>query len=266
MPGRHLYPETTKMAQRILYVDDDQINLFNFKQSFSDEFTIFTAASGEEALALLEREEEMAVVVADQRMPGMNGIDLLTRVGDRCPDTVRIVLTAYTEIDDLLDSINKGQVYKYIVKPWEEKDLRIALTNAVARYTLTRQNRQLIDQLKAERKDLERLNLRLEELVAERTRELERSNDELAARLRDLEESRTMVNKLQNILPICAYCKKIRDDKQYWTELVSFLQRHSDLQFTHSICPSCYESVVKPGLSQFIEENKKNSPCKDKQK
>ncbi|MFA6499501.1 MAG: response regulator, partial [Desulfurivibrionaceae bacterium] len=89
---------------RVLYVDDEKINLINFRETLCDDFEIFTAGSGKEALALLEREGEMGLVVSDQRMPEMSGIELLIKVKEAYPDTIRMIISAYTEIHELIEA------------------------------------------------------------------------------------------------------------------------------------------------------------------
>src|SRR5262249_17999016 len=98
---------------------------------------IITTTSPDEGLAILDQ-TEVAAVVSDQRMPGMNGTDLLARVLHAHPDPVRLILTAYTDVRDVLDAINRGHVYHYITKPWEADDLRLALRHAVEHYELSR--------------------------------------------------------------------------------------------------------------------------------
>ena len=131
---------------RVLYVDDEEINLVNFRETLCDEFEIFTAGSGKEALALLGREGEMALVVSDQRMPGMSGIELLAEIRATYPDTIRMIISAYTEIHELIEAINKAEVYRYFVKPWKEEQLRLSIGNAVGTYALGQEIKQFVEQ------------------------------------------------------------------------------------------------------------------------
>ncbi|HIJ79822.1 MAG: response regulator [Desulfobulbaceae bacterium] len=124
---------------RVLYVDDEEVNLTNFKETLSDEFEIFTALSGEVALDILKKQGEMALVVSDQRMPGMSGIELLAQVKMQYPETIRMIISAYTEIHELIDAINQAEVYRYFVKPWEEEQLRLTIGNAVKTYNLAKE-------------------------------------------------------------------------------------------------------------------------------
>ncbi|MBK7535557.1 MAG: sigma-54-dependent Fis family transcriptional regulator [Myxococcales bacterium] len=130
----------------ILIVDDEQDNLDAFRFNFRKTFDILTATNGPEALAVLA-ERDVAVVVTDQRMPKMTGIELLREIRQRHPETVGIILTAFTDVDVLVEAINLGQIYRYITKPWDAKEVRGVLQYAMERYHLTLENRRLTAQL-----------------------------------------------------------------------------------------------------------------------
>ena len=130
----------------ILVVDDEQDNLDAFRFNFRKTFDIVTASGGAEALAVLD-DKEVAVVVTDQRMPKMTGVELLREVRARQPDAVGIILTAFTDVDVLVEAINLGQVYRYITKPWDAKEVRGVLQYAIERFHLQRENRRLAAQL-----------------------------------------------------------------------------------------------------------------------
>src|SRR5215831_16964027 len=130
----------------ILVVDDEQDNLDAFRFNFRKTFDILTASGGAEALAVLE-DKEVAVVVTDQRMPRMTGVELLREVRVRQPDAVGIILTAFTDVDVLIEAINLGQVYRYITKPWDAKEVRGVLQYAIERFHLQRDNKRLAAQL-----------------------------------------------------------------------------------------------------------------------
>jgi two-component system response regulator AtoC len=130
----------------ILVVDDEQDNLDAFRFNFKKTFDILTANSGPEALTILA-DRDVAVVVTDQRMPKMTGVELLREVRERQPDSVGIILTAFTDVDVLIEAINLGQVYRYITKPWDAKEVRGVLQYAIERYHLQRENKRLMAQL-----------------------------------------------------------------------------------------------------------------------
>jgi len=130
----------------VLVVDDESDNLDAFRFTFGKTFTLHYASSGEEALALA-REQDIAVVVTDQRMPRMTGLELLRAVRDVRPDAIGIIVTAFTDVDVLIESINLGRIYRYVTKPWDSKELRGILIQAVERFHLVRENRRLAEQL-----------------------------------------------------------------------------------------------------------------------
>ena len=149
----------------VLIVDDELRVLDALEAILAAEFRVLRADGGEAALLLLEA-EEIAVIVTDYRMPGMSGVELLRRSQDRAPDTIRIVLTAYTDVDSLMDAINTGRIYHFVPKPWNPSDLLIVVRRAVERYTLSRENTRLRDELEVAYNALHR------EAVAARERPL----------------------------------------------------------------------------------------------
>jgi Nif-specific regulatory protein len=132
----------------VLVVDDEPDNLDAFRFNFGRTFQLLPASSGEEALALA-RANDVAVIVTDQRMPRMTGLDLLKAAREIRPDAVGIIVTAFTDVDVLIEAINLGRIYRYITKPWDAKEVRGLLTHAVERFALVRENRRLAEQLDA---------------------------------------------------------------------------------------------------------------------
>ncbi|HZS35998.1 MAG TPA: sigma-54 dependent transcriptional regulator [Polyangia bacterium] len=130
----------------ILVVDDEPDNLDAFRFNFKRVFKIHTAGSGDEGLDVL-REHDVAVIVTDQRMPRMTGLEFLKAARDVRPEAVPIILTAFTDVDVLIESINLGHVYRYITKPWDAKEVKGILTQAIERHHLRRENRRLTEQL-----------------------------------------------------------------------------------------------------------------------
>jgi DNA-binding NtrC family response regulator len=130
----------------ILVVDDEQDNLDAFRFNFKKAFDILSATGGAEALEILA-EKDVAVIVTDQRMPKMTGLELLREAKNIRPDAVPIILTAFTDVDVLIEAITLGQVYRYITKPWDAKEMRGVLQYAIERFHLQRENRRLMEQL-----------------------------------------------------------------------------------------------------------------------
>jgi two-component system response regulator HupR/HoxA len=131
----------------VLVVDDDPDILSSFRFNYGDEFEVVTAESGARGLELL-RAREPAVIVADQRMPVMSGTEFLERSMALRPDAIRIILTGYTDSDALIEAINRSRIYRYVTKPWESEELRLALRRAIEAFHLARENLRLVDELR----------------------------------------------------------------------------------------------------------------------
>lgn len=137
--------QTPESQCSILYIDDEEKALKYFRMAFSPKFTILTASSGEEGLALLRKESgKIGVVVSDQRMPGMIGADVLGVVREEFPQVVRILTTAYSDLQSAILAVNKGYIYQYVVKPWEVAELEMVLRRAVDYYHILSERNQLL--------------------------------------------------------------------------------------------------------------------------
>src|SRR5918911_5548557 len=143
------------MSYKIMIVDDEPANLRLLERLFRSDYTVVSAESGEEALRLLNQ-HEVALLITDQRMPGMTGIELLKQTVHTRPHMVRIILTGYTDVSALVEAINCGHVYKYVVKPWDNQELRVTVERALehyetnrSRHELEQANRRLAARLKA---------------------------------------------------------------------------------------------------------------------
>jgi len=136
----------------VLYIDDEDNNLKSFRATLRKDFKIFTAIDGEEGLRIAQ-EEEIHVVIADQRMPGMTGTEFFERMVQINPDPIRILLTGYSDIASVIDAINKGEVYRFIDKPWNIEQIKNSIKNAADIYFM--------------RKELKEKNLKLKKLHSE---------------------------------------------------------------------------------------------------
>lgn len=130
--------DRTKKA-KMLVVDDEPDNLDLLYRTFRRDFQVLKAESGVHALELLASEGEVAVIISDQRMPEMKGTEFLSRTVPQFPDTMRIILTGFTDVEDLVEAINSGQVYKYITKPWDPNELKAVVQRAAETYELLKQ-------------------------------------------------------------------------------------------------------------------------------
>lgn len=123
---------------KMLVVDDEPDNLDLLYRTFRRDFNVLKADSGINALEVLQAEGEVAVIISDQRMPEMKGTEFLSKTVPEFPDTVRIILTGFTDVEDLVDAINSGQVYKYITKPWDPNELKNVVQRAADSYELVK--------------------------------------------------------------------------------------------------------------------------------
>jgi response regulator RpfG family c-di-GMP phosphodiesterase len=117
----------------ILYVDDEENNLISFKATFRIKYKVFTAISGDEAIKILD-ENDIEIIITDQRMPHMTGVEFLERIVDKHAKTIRILLTGYSDMAAMIDAINKGKIFHYLTKPWDEKELEMTIARAHEAY------------------------------------------------------------------------------------------------------------------------------------
>ncbi len=149
--------------ERVLLLVDDEENLLRaMKRLFrNDEYRILTASSGQQALEILA-ENTVGVVVSDQRMPEMSGVEFFSRVKKLYPETIRIVLSGYTELESVTDAINRGAIYKFLTKPWDDDLLRENIEEAFNSYELVHENKRLTAELKYSNELLTDANKELE--------------------------------------------------------------------------------------------------------
>lgn len=126
----------------ILYVDDEENNLLSFKASFRRYFTIFTAQSAEEAKQILNN-NEIHILITDQRMPVTLGTELLAQAAIDFPDQIRILLTGFTDIEALKDAVNRGQIFRYLEKPWNDLDLKKTIEDSYQVYQIKKEQEAL---------------------------------------------------------------------------------------------------------------------------
>ncbi|MDH5604634.1 MAG: response regulator, partial [Cyclobacteriaceae bacterium] len=176
----------------ILYVDDEQDNLDVFESTFWKDYNLHLANSGQEAIEILGK-EKVQLIITDQRMPSMTGIEFLEKVIDQYPDPVRIILTGLSDVQTIMDSVNKGKVYHYITKPWRKEDIRHVINNAIETYKLKEENKLLLQKLQVSNEKLQYANQDLEEKVKKRTAELALKNEELAKALNNLKNTQSQL-------------------------------------------------------------------------
>jgi two-component system response regulator HupR/HoxA len=150
MEKKHIIP--------ILVVDDEQASLNAIQRTLRKDFEIILALNGFSALEVLKK-QEIAVILADQRMPELSGVELFQKALHIQPDTVRVLITGYMDIEAIIQAINDGQVYYYINKPWEPDELRLIMKRAAERYTLIKENERLLQELQQANLKLQQENI-----------------------------------------------------------------------------------------------------------
>jgi len=129
----------------VLFVDDEPDLVDTLRLSYERDFTVLGATSGEEALAIVA-EEPVAVLVTDQRMPGASGLEVVARAHEIRPALVAMVLTGYMEVEALIAAVDRGAIHRYLLKPWDSRELRIALRIAIEKVHLMQQNSRLVEE------------------------------------------------------------------------------------------------------------------------
>jgi len=180
-------------------------------------YVTVVAGNGAEAWTLLQDEDAPRLAILDWMMPGMDGPEVCrrARAAPRTPPPYIILLTTRDSRADVVAGLDAG-ADDYMAKPFDREELRARVG------------------------------------VGVRIVELQQS---LADRLRDLEDALARVKQLQGLLPICSYCKKIRDDGNYWNQVETYISAHSGAQFSHGICPDCFEKFVRPQLEAAGEDD-----------
>ena len=168
--------DITETQATLLLVDDEASILSSLRRLLRPAgYTIHMAESGAAGLDILER-EPIDLVVSDMRMPEMNGAQFLEQVRKRWPDTMRILLTGYADVGSTIEAINRGEIYRYISKPWDDNQLVLIIRDALESSRLRKENKRLLALTTAQNQELAQLNAGLEQKVAERTAEIQQVN------------------------------------------------------------------------------------------
>ncbi|MCK5075754.1 MAG: response regulator, partial [Calditrichia bacterium] len=169
------------MKANILIVDDEKFNLDAIRRVLRKEkdYNLYFANNGDEALDILRNNSQMHMIITDQRMPGMTGIELLQKSLRIAPFAIRIILTAFTDSNDMIDAINKGHVYRYIIKPWNPEELKINIKLGLDYYKAVAEKLKLVEELRIKSRLLEKQNVELRKLADMKSRFLVVSSHEL---------------------------------------------------------------------------------------
>jgi len=199
---------------RILIAEDDPVSRRVLEATLQKwEYELTVTSAGDEAWTALNAEDAPHLVILDWMMPGMDGPQICAKVRQLQDGGLFyiVLLTAKSQPDDIVAGLNAG-ADDYVTKPFNREELRARV-----------QTGQRI--------------IRLQESLADRVRELE--------------QALAQVRTLSGLLPICSYCKRVREGDDYWQAVESYVASHSDAHFSHGVCPDCYEKVVKPQLERM---------------
>lgn len=155
------------MNPTILIVDDEQHILNSINRTLRHDYNVILSLDGKSALQVL-REQEVAAILADQRMPGLSGSEFFRQAIKIQPDTTRVLITGYADIEAVIQAVNDGQIYYYIEKPWEPEDLKLVMTRAVERYQLIKKNKELLHELEIANQQLSNENIVLKKDVEQK--------------------------------------------------------------------------------------------------
>ena len=196
---------------KILIAEDDPVSATLLQTLLTQwDYEVVITENGDDALSVLSADDGPSLAILDWIMPGLSGPDVCRKV--RSASTSRplylILLTRLGKRDNIVEGLEAG-ADDYLAKPFDAAELRARVQ------------------------------------AGRRVVNLE---GELHDRVRELEDALANVKQLQGLLPICSYCKKIRDDQDYWHQVDSYVAQHTEVQFSHSICPSCFETVMKPQI------------------
>ncbi|HXH27441.1 MAG TPA: response regulator transcription factor [Candidatus Polarisedimenticolia bacterium] len=199
---------------RILVADDDE-SILKLLQGMLTEwgYEVVAASDGKAAWEVMRAPDAPLAAILDWNMPGMTGTEVVRKIreSERPQPPYLLLLTARDNQADILEGLLAG-ASDYVTKPFDYEELRARLQVGTQMVTL---------------------------------------QSELSERVRELEEALQHVRRLQGLLPICSYCKKIRDDQNYWHGVEEYISAFSDAMFSHSICPECFEKHARPAIEQL---------------
>lgn len=178
-----------QVKHSILFVDDEESILKSLHRLFRKEgYTILTAQGGEEGLKLLKAHEPpIAVIVSDQKMPNMSGSVFLEKAKAVSPDSIRILLTGYSDMGAIVSAVNRGEIHRYLTKPWNDDELIMHVRKAVEQYGLIEENKRLVKTIRKQNKQLYDFGKSMEKKIEERSREIEEKNKALEFLNKELE-------------------------------------------------------------------------------
>lgn len=246
---------------KVLYVDDERGNIDYFRSVFRREYEIVTANSGEEGLRILEKERDIPIILTDQRMPRMTGVEFLRKSIDIANDSIRILVTGYADMETVINAINLGHIYYYISKPWTYDEMQIIIKRAIETYKLRISNKELL--LQSERMEKERVISQLENLRNQvNPHFLFNCLNTLHALVHKNDEAREFVKKLASTY---RYLLEHNENLVALRDEISFVENYIHLQrvrfkealnYQNKVDESVYDHMLLPSASlQLLVEN-----------
>lgn len=208
---------------RVLIAEDDETSRLVLTANLKQwGYEVLVATNGQEALDQLEQPDPPMLAILDWMMPVLDGVEVCRRVraNPALKSAYLILLTAKGTEESIVQGLEAG-ANDYVAKPFKRRELQARL----------------------------RVGLRVIQL-----------QDELVRHVAQFEAALEQVKELQGLLPICSYCKRIRDDHNYWEQIDTYVAEHSKAEFSHGICPDCYEKIVKPELDKLFEKKEVQDP------
>ena len=213
---------------KILIAEDEAASRLVLETTLKSwNYDVVSTVDGYEAWEVLQKEDSPQLAILDWMMPNMDGVEVcrLVRSEPHLQHLYLIMLTALDTSDNIVEALDAG-ANDYISKPFDRKELQARI----------------------------RVGVRVVEL-----------QNALAQRVRELEDSMAREKRLQGLLPICSYCKNIRDDQNYWQRVEGYIEEHTGAAFSHRICPDCYEKIVQPELDAFADQLQSEKDAADRE-
>lgn len=252
-----------KYKHTIMAVDDEaSITKALLRLFRKDDYKILTASSGPEGLDLLNKSEKpVSLIISDQRMPGMNGSQFLEEARKIFPDAIRFLLTGYSDMEAIIDAINKGGIHRYLTKPWNDDDLALQVRQSLEQYELILENRRLLALTHKQNKELNQLNRQLEEKVQHRSREIIAKNKKLSQLNKELESNlfntvRAFVSLTEMQAPsLAGHGRRVSHLAREIAQLLDLPEN----EVIHIEIAALLHDVGKIGLPQELVDGKKNN-------
>lgn len=232
-----------KSKPRILLVDDEAEVLNSLADLLRKDFQVFATSDVNEALELLRNCNNISTVIADQRMPVMNGSEFLAEAARINPETFRILLTGFSDISAVVNAINQGQIILYISKPWDASALLNLLKPIAQKHQLQQEQRELISQLGEIGDICANLPSRLEKLES-RNKNLVDDNLKLRLALQQYQNLTIDFHELTNMLPVCMDCGQQKSVGSSWEEVITFLKDHFQQFGSNAYCSECRSKIT----------------------